>query len=116
MSNVWYVGWCVLFLKRSKDLHFDQDEEDSFEAGLLCRFVLDGQGRKIGESIAVFDDLLIIKSGKEFLGVPLKHIEEESIGILVKGLIDQTKALELGAKWQKKNYKEIVYAKDKEDE
>jgi len=109
-----YLGFCLLLLNKVKDQSVERDVEESSDAGLICRFVLNGQGHKIGESIAIFEDLLIIKNGKDFLGVPLKHVEEEDIGILVKGLIDQTKALELGAKWQRKNYKEITYPKEEE--
>lgn len=79
------------------------------DVGLLCRFVLDGQGKKIGESIAFFKDILIIKSRKDFLGIPMKHVKEEGSHLIVKGLLDQSKALELGAEWQKSTYKEITY-------
>ena len=98
------------FLKRDKNQSPGQAGNELSK--LLCRFVLDGQGRKVGESIAISEDVLIIKTGKDFLGVPIKHIDEDGHRLLVKGLIDQTKALELGAKWQKAAYNKITYPKE----
>jgi len=74
---------------------------------LLCRFVLDGTGQKIGESIAVNDDMMIIKSGKKYLGVPLKHISEDGKSILVKGLVDLCKAEEIGEQWRKTSFRDM---------
>ncbi len=89
----------VFFFSRKKQKPSD-NEEDPYKNRLTCRFVLDGAGRKIGESVAVDDDILIIKSGKTYLGVPLKHIGEEEKTLLVKGLVDRDKAQELGEKWR----------------
>ena len=77
-----------------------QDEEDNKENKLLCRFVLDGTGRKIGESVAIAEDIMIIKTGSKYLGVPMKHIEEEEKTLLVKGLVDNSKAEEMGEQWR----------------
>ncbi len=112
MFSVWCIGWCVLFFKQGKERDVGKEVNQESCDGLLCRFVLDGQGKKIGESISLYDDLLIIKSGKDFLGIPMKHIKDEGHHLLVKGLLDQSKALELGAEWQKTAYKEIVYPKE----
>ena len=89
----------VFFFSKRKQKSSDNDE-DPYKNRLTCRFVLDGAGRKIGESVAVDDDVLIIKSGKTYLGVPLKHIGEEGKTLLVKGLVDRDKAQELGEKWR----------------
>ncbi len=93
----------VFFFSRRKQKPSD-DEQDLYKNGLTCRFVLDGAGRKIGESVAVDEDILIIKSGKTYLGVPLKHIEEEEKTLLVKGLVDRDKAQELGEKWRVESF------------
>lgn len=90
--------------KKSKKIEDDPDQEHN---NLLCRFVTDGAGRKIGESVSLDEDILIIKSGDKFLGVPLKHIEEEGKTILVKGLVDFDKAYEMGEKWRKESFREI---------
>lgn len=75
-------------------------EKSTVPDELLCRFVVDGSGNTIGETIAFDQDLIIIKAGARFLGVPLKHIENQETTILVKGLIDYQKAYDLGEKWR----------------
>ena len=97
--------------KRKKQKESTQENYDH----LLCRFVLDGAGRKIGESIAVDEDVLIIKSGTKYLGVPLKHIEEEKKTLLVKGLVEQDKAEIMGEKWRRESFKDIEQCKGNED-
>lgn len=70
---------------------------------LLCRFVVDGTGNRIGESIAIDTDLLIVKSQTGFLGIPLKHVEYSDASVVVKGLVDKQKAYMLGENWQKRS-------------
>jgi hypothetical protein len=67
---------------------------------LLCKFVVDSTGKKIGETITLEKDIVIIKSSKGFLGIPIKHLD---IGetIVVKGLLDLDKAYEIGEEWLK---------------
>jgi hypothetical protein len=90
------------------------EEEENYKNSMICRFVLDGIGKKIGESVAVDEDVLIIKSGNKYLGVPLKHIEEDGKTLLVKGLVDQLNAEKMGERWRRENFKEINYD-DNED-
>lgn len=96
----------IFFFTRKKSKKIE-DEPDQEHDNLLCRFVTDGAGRKIGESVSLDEDILIIKSGDKFLGVPFKHIEEEGKTILVKGLVDFDKAYEMGEKWRKESFREI---------
>jgi len=97
----------VLFFSRAKNTNDELEEEQNYKDSLMCRFVLDGLGKKIGESVAVDEDVLIIKSGKKYLGVPLKHIEEDGKVILVKGLVDKENAESMGEKWRQESFKEI---------
>ena len=90
--------------KKSKEV---EDETYQEHNNLLCRFVTDGAGRKIGESVSLDDDIIIIKSKGKFLGVPLKHVEESGKAILVKGLVDFDKAYEMGEKWRRESFREI---------
>ncbi|UCF12332.1 MAG: hypothetical protein JSW06_09870 [Thermoplasmatales archaeon] len=90
--------------KKSKKIEEESDQEHN---NLLCRFVKDGTGRKIGESVSLDGDIIIIKSDDNFLGVPLKHIEDDGKTILVKGLVDFDKAYEMGEKWRKESFREI---------
>jgi len=97
----------VLFFSRAKNTSDKLEEEQNYKDSLLCRFILDGLGKKIGESVAVDEDVLIIKAGKKYLGVPLKHIEEDGKVILVKGLVDKENAESMGEKWRQESFKEI---------
>jgi len=99
----------VFFFSRKRKKNSELEEEEAYKNHLLCRFVLDGGGRKIGESVAIDNDILIIKSGSKYLGVPLKHIEEEEKTLLVKGLVDQYNAEMMGEKWRRKAFREIDY-------
>jgi hypothetical protein len=74
---------------------------------IIARFVISGNGKKVGESVAFYKDLLIVKNEENFLGIPMKHIEFEGTRIIVKGLIDNGKAVELGEEWRQLMYKEI---------
>lgn len=114
-SSLIYQGnICILFIFREKSKKQNEKTDDDHN-NLLCRFVLDGAGRKIGESIAIDEDILIIKSGKKYLGVPLKHIKEEKNTLLVKGLVEQDKAEIMGEKWRRESFQEIDYGKGNDD-
>ena len=107
----------VFFFSRGKQKKNDElEEEEEYKNRLLCRFVLDGIGRKVGESVAIDDDILIIKSGSKYLGVPLKHIEEEEKTLLVKGLVDKDRAEIMGEKWRRESFRKIDQGEGEEDE
>ena len=100
-SNVFF------FFKGRRRKNKEAEEEENYTDSLLCRFVVDGFGKKIGESVAVDDDVLIIKDGKKYLGVPLKHVEEKDKFLLVKGLVEREKAELMGEKWKEESFKQI---------
>jgi len=93
----------IYFFNKKKDKEFEEEYEDR-QDNLLCKFVTDGSGRKIGESVTIDDDVLIIKFKERFLGVPLKHVEDNGKTLLVKGLVDFDKAYELGEKWRNNSF------------
>ena len=100
----------IFFFSKNKKKEKEKSKElEEFQNCLICKFVFDGNDKKIGESVALKDDILIIKSGKKYLGVPLKHIEIKEKILLVKGLIEQDKAEKMGEKWQQDSFKEIDY-------
>lgn len=101
------IGGLFFFSRKKNKIDDESEEEENHRNNLLCRFVLDGRGRKIGESVALDDDIVIIKSGSKYLGVPLKHVEEDEKKLLVKGLVDFDKAKEMGEKWQRESSHEI---------
>ena len=110
------VGKIFFFSRRLGKKTSECEEEDFNDNNLLCRFVLDGKGKEIGESIAVEKDIVIIKTKNKYLGVPLKHVEEKDKTLLVKGLIDKNKAEKMGEKWRRKSFDEIEQDEGKKDE
>jgi hypothetical protein len=109
-----YIGGLFFFSKKKEPTDMKKNIENA-EPSMICRFVLDGSGKKIGESVSVADDVLIIKSGSLFLGVPLKHVESADKTLVVKGIFDFTKAYELGEKWRKESYREMNQHDDTEE-
>ena len=103
------VGIVYIFPRIRKKRNEEFEKEQTLKNSLLCRFVTDGAGKKVGESVGIDDDVIIIKSKTKYLGVPLKHIEEEGKTLLVKGLFDENNAEVMGEKWRKENFKEINY-------
>ena len=101
-----HVGGVFSFAKK-KETTEQKTSMETMSSSMTCKFVLDGTGKKLGESVTIDHDVLIIKSGSRFLGVPLKHVEPLEKTLLVKGLIDFTKAYELGEKWRKESYREM---------
>lgn len=89
-----------------------KDANDDFQRNnLVCKFVFDGLGHPIGESISIERDLIIVKADDSFLGIPLKHVESDGKKVIVKGLVDQKNAKKLGERWRKREEKKegIVY-------
>jgi len=109
------IGNLFFFSKIKRRKKEEADEEETFKEKMLCRFVLDGTGKKVGESIAVDEDILIIKSDDKYLGVPVKHIEEEGKTLLVKGLVDRDKAEEMGEKWRNESFCKIDHSEEEKD-
>ncbi|HHF55485.1 MAG TPA: hypothetical protein ENL42_01035 [Thermoplasmatales archaeon] len=72
--------------------------KDKFD--YIARFVVDSEGKRIGESISVFEDLLIIKKEEKFYAIPFKHVELKGEEIHVKGVIQWDKAEELAKRWK----------------
>jgi hypothetical protein len=101
-----YVGG-IFFFHKKKETAEQNTSSETVDTSLICRFVMDGTGKKLGESVSIDQDVLIIKSGSRFLGVPLKHVEPLEKTLIVKGLIDFTKAYELGEKWRKDSHREM---------
>jgi hypothetical protein len=101
-----YIGNIFFFNKKKEDSE-TQKSIENVDPSMICKFVVDGSGKKIGESVSFDHDVLIIKAGTLFLGVPLKHVESGEKTLMVKGIFDFTKAYELGEKWRKESYREM---------
>ena len=103
------IGLVFLFSIKKRKKNKDTENMDKITDNFLCRFVVDGSGKKIGESLAIYNDIIIIKTGTKYLGIPLKHVEEDDKKLLVKGLVDRDKAEEMGEVWRSGSYKTINY-------
>jgi hypothetical protein len=108
------IGIVQMFSRNKGKKKEELEKEQEFKNSLLCRFVLDGTGKKVGESVGIDNDIVIIKTKNRYLGVPLKHIEDEGKTLLVKGLVDDYNAEIMGEKWRKESFKEIKYDKEKD--
>ena len=98
MSIIVKLVMFFIFLRKT-DTYLSDPNQNSDRNNLLCRFVTDGFGNKLGESIAIDNDIMIIKSGKDFLGIPFKHILDEEKSLIVRGPIDNERAKEMGKNW-----------------
>ena len=105
----------IFIFSRRKQKREEEEKKEEYKNNLICRFVVDGLGKTVGESVAVNEDILIIKSKDKYLGVPLKHIQEKGKTLLVKGLIDNSNAELMGEKWREENFKEISHDIDNEE-
>ena len=103
------VMFFIGFKSKKQRKNTSSSEFDS----LVCKFVFDGLGHLIGESISVEDDLVIIKSDGSYLGIPLKHVESDGKKIIVKGLVDQHNAKRLGERWKRREEKKEGFVYDK---
>ncbi len=73
---------------------------------LICKFVIK-DGKKIGESIDVYENNLIVKIGSDFIGIPIDCIiEVDKENIKVKDF-DIMLAKEVGKKWIEEKSKPV---------
>lgn len=70
------------------------------DRSLLSRFVIDKHGNRVGESISVYNDLLIIKRKGDYYAVPLKHVDVSGEELRVKGVVQWEKAAEMAEEWK----------------
>jgi len=66
------IGGMFFFSSKKRKKNDEVLDEENDMSNLLCRFVLDGLGEKVGESVAIDGDIIVIKAGGKYLGVPLK--------------------------------------------
>ena len=69
---------------------------------LISKFVVDKEGNRIGETISIEGDLIIIKKEKKYLAIPLKHIELSKDQVRIRGIVEWDNAIKMGEQWKKK--------------
>lgn len=85
---------------------------------VLSRFVFDAAGEKVGETVAMDGDKVIIKHGATFSAVPRRSLSEGDEGFNLAADVDLDAARAAGADWKARQHKEITYSADElpEDE
>ena len=66
----------------------------------LAKFIVNSEGKQIGESISVFEDLLIIRKDGKFFAIPFKHVDAKENEIHLKGVVQWDKAENLARRWK----------------
>ena len=66
----------------------------------LAKFVVNSEGKRIGESISVFEDMVVIKKDGKFYAIPFKHVETKENEIHLKGVVQWDKAAKLAKGWK----------------
>ncbi len=90
-----------------KETEMPEEEKAAHEDApdILCQFVFNGKGEKVGETIAFDGDLVIIKAKEKYYAVPLKHVETKDGRLTVMGVTDWTIAEQLAEKWKDRSSK-----------
>ncbi len=60
------IGGVFFFSIKKRNKNDEAINEDFDKSNLLCRFVLDGLGEKVGESVAIDGDIIVIKTGTQY--------------------------------------------------
>ncbi|NYT00799.1 MAG: hypothetical protein GKB99_03630 [Methanocellales archaeon] len=85
---------------KSKILNFfkKSEENENDPSDYICKFVL-LDGEKIGESIALYGDCLLVKHGPDIFGVPMDSVIAVSEEIVI-GKFNKKEAIKIGKKWK----------------
>ena len=65
---------------------------------MICKFVVK-DGKVIGESIDGFENTLIVKSGSDFIGIPLENVVDVDRERITVKDFDEKIAREVGKRW-----------------
>ena len=80
-----------------------EKKEDLYES-LIPRFVVNKSGEKIGETIGMDGQRIILKKNSDFYSVPLSVLDEHLGELIIEKDIDWEKAKALGERWRKKSF------------
>ena len=80
-----------------------EKKEDLYES-LIPRFVVNKSGEKIGETIGMDGQRIILKKNSDFYSVPLSVLDEHLGELIIKKNVDWEKAKALGERWRKKSF------------
>jgi len=80
-----------------------EKKEDLYES-LIPRFVVNKSGEKIGETIGMDGQRIILKKNSDFYSIPVSVLDEHLGELIIEKDIDWEKAKALGERWRKKSF------------
>lgn len=83
---------------------------DEAHEGLLLRFVTDEQGNRLGETVAVDGDRVVLKVKDGFVAVPADKIKAAGSSLQLDYGVDWTEAKQVGEAWRERAHKVITYS------
>ncbi len=86
----------------------DKDEDEALKVDYLCKIVK-CQGKKIGESITVDEERLLVKNKNEILAIPLKKVVEVSEENIVVDKFNKREAKKTGKSWKKEGTDKLKF-------
>lgn len=75
----------------------------------LSRFILNADGERIGETIGIDGERIIMKREEDFFSVPIEAIEEKYGDLLLSKAIDWDESKTLGEEWREKSSDKMEY-------
>lgn len=80
------------------------EKKEDLSESLIPRFVVNKSGEKIGETIGMDGQSIILKKNNDFYSVPLSVLDEHLGELIIEKNIDWEKAKALGERWRKKSF------------
>ncbi|AGK60277.1 hypothetical protein Asulf_00244 [Archaeoglobus sulfaticallidus PM70-1] len=65
---------------------------------MICKFVY-CNGAMVGESVDVYENMIIVKVGERFIGIPLDRVEKVDAENIHISEFDEDEAKEVGERW-----------------
>lgn len=81
----------------------EKKKEDISES-LIPRFVINKNGEKIGETIGMDGQRIILKKDNNFYSIPVSVLDERLGELVIEKDTDWEKAKALGERWRKKSF------------
>ncbi|MDI6917657.1 MAG: hypothetical protein QMC80_07670 [Thermoplasmatales archaeon] len=80
------------------------EKKEDLSESLIPRFVVNKNGEKIGETIGMDGQRIILKKNGDFYSVPVSVLDEHLGELTIKKNIDWETAKALGERWRKKSF------------
>lgn len=77
---------------------------------LLLRFVQDESGQRVGETVAIDGDRVVVKTPAGFVEVPAAKLQAKGDAVRLESGVDWDEARRLGDAWRERSHKVISYS------